>query len=76
MKMTVIASIVAVVVVATFLFKKATEPQSYEDCVLKNIKNASNQTAVYALANSCRQLFPKEQISEAELDKIFGITKE
>ena len=46
---------VCVLLLATSII---AEPKSYEDCILKNMKDAQTREASIAIAQACRQSFP------------------
>ena len=66
-KIFVISGVIAVFFGGFAVYGKITEPKSYEDCILKNVKNANNQSAVSVVAHSCRKMFPQAYIPEEEV---------
>ena len=46
---------VCVLLLATSIIAK---PKSYEDCILKNMKDAQTREASIAIASACRRSFP------------------
>ena len=60
-KIAVAAVVVALSVAAVATY--ASRPKTYEDCVLKNIKNAHGQAAAALVSRACREQFPAKYIS-------------
>jgi hypothetical protein len=57
---TVVAVCVVLAAALTFAYSQAGKPKTYEDCVLKHIKNAENNQASSAIIAACRKKFPGE----------------
>ena len=57
-----VALVAAGAVCAAVLLFAATsiiaKPKSYEDCILKNMKDAQTREASIAIASACRRSFP------------------
>ncbi len=60
---TLVGSISGIVV---FLLFNLTGPKSYDDCVLKHMKNVQSDRAASIIASTCRKQFPPKYISEEE----------
>ncbi|HBA73483.1 MAG TPA: hypothetical protein DCZ63_15210 [Geobacter sp.] len=65
-KLFVIFGVIAALSGGFLVYGKMTEPKSYEDCILKNVKNANNQAAVSVVAHSCRKIFPLPVMTDEE----------
>ena len=46
-----------------------SQPHSFEDCVLKNVKDSQNVTAAALIQNACRAKFPSTFTFEEALAK-------
>ena len=48
----------AVVALSAVIVRAINSPMSYDDCILKNMKNAQTREAAYSINAACRREFP------------------
>ena len=64
-KKIVVAAVIGAIA-ASAIVAYASRPKTYDECILKNIKNAHGQAAASLVARSCREQFPQEYISHKD----------
>ena len=74
----------AMVAVGIYAIKEINEPKTYEECILKNMKDAQSERAAAYISQACRREFPEplnpfDQFDKqspkqvGEFDDIFGV---
>lgn len=53
----IVTAVICVCIVWLSYFSLQRKAETYDDCVLSNIKNANTETAAKAIVSSCREKF-------------------
>jgi len=58
------------------LFSCEKEPETFEDCILQNLKNTHSNHAASLLHSVCRKKFPEQQKTDLSTPNFDEITRE
>ena len=68
-KVVVAIAMAAMVAVAIYAIKEINKPSTYEECILKNMKDAQSERAAAYISQACRREFPEPPNPFDQFDK-------